>query len=113
VATGLHCLHENNVLHRDLKPANILLKRNSGQLTAVISDFGSLKGIDLLMTENRGTPMYVDPTLAGTNNYGTEWDVYSFGLIIYEVLTGKFIIDIADAEKRSIERFRKVMQTTL
>lgn len=62
------------------------------------------------MSACKGSPQYVDPNLYETQDYSYEWDVYSFGLIILEILTGKFLIETTNLQRK---KFQNVMATTL
>lgn len=88
VCRGLTAAHEFNIIHRDIKPQNILLTAN---LTAKISDFGVAR---ILETANEyagtitGTRKYMSPEQYD-GNYDHRADLYSTGLTIYEMLTGR------------------------
>jgi serine/threonine protein kinase len=92
IANGLAAVHEQGLLHRDLKPSNILIEKNSS--TAKIVDFGIAKsGNDqasmLTQTgETIGTPSYMSPEQCQGNELDARTDIYSFGCVMYEVLSG-------------------------
>jgi serine/threonine protein kinase len=92
--------HESGVLHRDLKPSNILL--DDGQ--ALITDFGLAKILasdaELTKTHDRlGTVAYMSPEqVEGLQNVGEASDLFSVGLIAYEVLTGRLPFDRSESE---------------
>lgn len=96
VARGIDYLHNYAVppiIHRDIKSSNILLDRN---WTAKVSDFGlslSESGSDSEGThpsiKTAGTLGYMDPEYYGLNHLTTKSDVYGFGVVMLEVLTGK------------------------
>jgi hypothetical protein len=88
ICAGLAVAHENGVLHRDLKPANVML---DGRGRARITDFG-LAGIaeDIGREELRaGTPAYMAPEQISGKEVTTKSDIYSLGLVLYELFTGK------------------------
>uniref|UniRef100_A0ACD5ZPW7 Uncharacterized protein n=1 Tax=Avena sativa TaxID=4498 RepID=A0ACD5ZPW7_AVESA len=90
VCQGLHYLHQKNIVHLDLKPANILLDDN---LVAKISDFGLSRCFDVMQSrvitvKIGGTLGYLAPEFSnGEITY--QFDIYSLGVVIIEILTGK------------------------
>lgn len=87
VSSALDYAHENGVIHRDIKPSNIMISRDG---TAILTDFGLV-----LMTSEKtfgeifGSPHYIAPEQAvNSANAGTQTDLYSLGVVLYEMLTG-------------------------
>jgi serine/threonine-protein kinase PpkA len=90
-ASGLAEIHGRGVIHRDIKPTNLLL-RDAGVL--VLTDFGVAKRIDqpsdsTVHGEILGTPHYMSPEQAQGGEIGPGADIYSLGVIFYEMLTGQ------------------------
>ena len=94
ICAGLAAAHERGVIHRDLKPANVMLD-GAGKIR--ITDFGlasiaaSIKGPDA----RAGTPAYMAPEQLAGREVTPKSDIYSLGLILYEILTGKRAFEAA------------------
>jgi eukaryotic-like serine/threonine-protein kinase len=88
ICAGLAAAHETGVLHRDLKPANVML---DGQGKVRLTDFGlagvaeELSGADV----RSGTPSYMSPEQLTGQDVTVRSDIYSLGLVIYELVTGR------------------------
>jgi len=88
LCAGLAAAHNQGVLHRDLKPANIMI---DGRGQVVITDFG-LAGIENQVTGaevRNGTPAYMAPEQLSGREVSARSDIYSLGLVLYEIFTGK------------------------
>jgi predicted Ser/Thr protein kinase len=92
IAQGIKYLSKLGIVHRDLKPENIMI---SEQNEVKIVDFGLARifGKDNLVTEVIGTLAYVAPEVIEGNGYGRDIDMWSFGVIIYYLLTGKLAFE--------------------
>lgn len=88
IACGLYVLRKNNLIHRDMKPHNILLSL-SGNVK--IADFGFVASTNdnKLMDTLCGSPIYMAPEILKYNKYDEKVDLWSVGIILFEMLTGK------------------------
>ncbi|MBI3402119.1 MAG: protein kinase [Acidobacteria bacterium] len=89
IAAGLEAAHEAGVVHRDLKPANIMISRAGDTELALIMDFGiSASAEDATTGGVVGTLEYMAPEQGTGQAVDGRADIYAFGLILYELLTG-------------------------
>ena len=100
---GLAAVHERGVLHRDLKPANIMLDEH-GEVR--ITDFGiAALASELDQREMSGTPAYMSPEQLEAQELTPKSDIYSLGLVLYEIFTGKKAFEASSLQE--LMRLRK------
>jgi hypothetical protein len=98
LCAGLAAAHEHGIIHRDLKPANIML---DGRGRVRITDFGlaglaaEIEGADA----RAGTPAYMSPEQFAGDELSPKSDLYSLGLVLYEIFTGKRPFDTSSMEE--------------
>lgn len=100
IASALEVAHRNGVIHRDLKPANILLDEDKN---CYLADFGIAKDLahftDFSNIEEvgmMGSPDYISPEQIKMESVSPQTDIYSFGLMLYKLLTGRKPFDGSD-----------------
>jgi len=103
VLDALEHAHENSIIHRDVKPDNIFLHRNAnGTTTTKLLDFGIMRLLDRKMSQTHGkfigTLRYASPEQIFGGVLGPPTDIYSLGLVLYEMLAGRGPFDdVGDA----------------
>jgi serine/threonine protein kinase len=115
ILLGLQHLHRHRIVHRDFKPANILISRdNAGRFIPKIADFGlsklvsddELDSSDFDLSDGRGTPSYKAPEQIEGSRVSFNLDLWAFGVILYEILTGEkpFRSDLKNSSEQSVRR---------
>jgi len=118
---GVQHAHQKAIIHRDLKPANILVVEVNGSPTPRIIDFGLAKAASRQAADEpsltqlglfMGTPGYSSPEQADPNvrDIDTRTDVYSLGVVLYELLAGSKPFDTRQKQKQSLDEWLRMVR---
>ena len=121
VCKAIQHAHQKGIIHRDIKPSNILVTLHDGVPVPKVIDFGIAKAIDQPLTEKTlftrfeqfmGTPAYMSPEQAEMSglDVDTRSDIYSLGVLLYELLTGKTPFDSKELVKSGVDAMRKTIR---
>jgi serine/threonine protein kinase len=113
--------HQKGVIHRDLKPSNVLVASHDGKPVVKIIDFGVAKALGQSLTEKTvytrftqmvGTPLYMSPEQAGSSSLDvdTRTDIYSLGVLLYELLTGTTPFDKDRLRNAGYDEIRRIIR---
>jgi len=113
--------HQKGIIHRDIKPSNVLVASHDGVPVVKIIDFGVAKAVGQHLTERTlytqftqliGTPLYMSPEQAGQSalDVDTRSDIYSLGVLLYELLTGTTPFDKEQLSQASYEEIRRIIR---
>jgi serine/threonine protein kinase len=121
VCQAIHHAHQKGIIHRDVKPNNILVGTKDGRPSPKIIDFGVAKAINQRLTEKTvyteqgrliGTPEYMSPEQAEMTglDIDTTTDIYSLGVVLYELLVGALPFDVQVLREAGFEGIRHIIR---
>jgi serine/threonine protein kinase/tetratricopeptide (TPR) repeat protein len=113
--------HQKGIIHRDIKPSNVPVVSHDGTPVVKVIDFGVAKATGQQLTEKTvytqftqlvGTPLYMSPEQAGQSglDVDTRTDIYSLGVLLYELLTGTTPFDKLRLKSASYEELRRIIR---
>lgn len=121
VCEAVQHAHHKGIIHRDIKPTNVLVTVLEGRLAPKVIDFGVAKAVSHTLTQHTiltehgqliGTPEYMSPEQAemGGTDVDTRTDVYSLGVLLYELLTGQLPFEPATLRAAAFDEVRRIIR---
>jgi serine/threonine protein kinase/WD40 repeat protein len=120
VCQAIQHAHHKGIIHRDIKPSNILVSTQDGKAFARVIDFGIAKATTQRLTDRTlftehvnmiGTPAYMSPEQADGNiDIDTRTDVYSLGVVLYELLTGRTPFDSRRLKSAALNEIARIIR---
>jgi serine/threonine protein kinase len=112
--------HQKGIIHGDIKPSNVLVEEHDGEAVPKVIDFGISKATEARLTDKLfttyaqliGTPAYMSPEQAqmGGVDIDTRSDIYSLGVLLYELLTGRTPFDPKELAASGLDEMRKTLR---
>jgi serine/threonine protein kinase len=121
VCQAIQHAHQKGIIHRDIKPSNILVTQLDGRPVPKVIDFGIAKATEAPLTDKTlftayghfvGTPAYMSPEQADMSglDVDTRSDIYSLGVLLYELLTGKTPFDQRELMQSGLDEMRRTLR---
>lgn len=121
VCRAIQHAHQKGIIHRDVKPSNVMVTEQDGKSVPKVIDFGVAKALSQRLTEKTiytnfqaivGTPLYMSPEQAALSNVDvdTRSDVYSLGVLLYELLTSTTPFDKQQFEQAAYDEIRRIIR---
>jgi eukaryotic-like serine/threonine-protein kinase len=121
VCRAVQHAHQKGIIHRDIKPSNVMVTLHDGHPVPKVIDFGVAKAVSLRLTEKTvytaygqliGTPTYMSPEQAEMSglDVDTRADVYSLGVLLYELLTGSTPFDKDTLKRAGFDEMRRIIR---
>jgi serine/threonine protein kinase/Tfp pilus assembly protein PilF len=121
ICRAVHHAHQKGVIHRDLKPSNVMVTLHDGKPVAKVIDFGVSKAVSQPLTEQTlftrygqviGTPQYMSPEQAEMSglDVDTRSDIYSLGVILHELLTGRTPFSSEQIRAAGFDEMRRMIK---
>lgn len=120
VCYAIQHAHQKGIIHRDIKPSNVLVMEVDGEAVPKVIDFGLAKATDSRLTDKTlftkfgqmvGTPAYMSPEQAEAEiDIDSRTDVYSLGVLMYEMLTGVTPLDILSLRGAALREIQRLIR---